>query len=131
MDAHPAEFGTGIGRIIELEAAFLGLDQHRDQALEHEGAADAGARRIVRRHAMAELADRFRNVRAEKDQFVFVGMGQPELQIGLAEAADALTRLCDGVLDLADPLDQHREGLIAEGEHHLLLVLEVQVQRGG
>ena len=91
--AHPAEFGTGIGWIIELEAAFLGLDEHRDQALEHESAADPRTRRIVRRHAMAELADRFRNVRAEKDQLVFVGMRQAEVQVGLAESADALARI--------------------------------------
>ena len=57
-------------------------------------------------------------------------MREPELQVGLAEAADALARVPNRGLDLLDALDQVPKGLIAERQHHLFLVLEIEIQRG-
>ncbi len=130
VHGHPAEFGTGVGRVIELEAGSLGLGDDRNKALEYDRAADARPRRVIRRHPVSELADRFRNVGAEEHQLVLVRVGQAELEIGLAEPADPLARFADGGLDLADALDQVPEGLIAERQHHLFLVLEIEIQRG-
>jgi hypothetical protein len=129
VDAHPAEFGTGVRRVIELGARRLDLGQHGDKAAEHDRATNTRPRRIVDRRTMAELAYRFRDVGSHEDQPVFIGMAETEAGIGLAEAAHTLHRIIDGLFDLADGLDQMPEGLIAKRQHQRFLVLEIEVKR--
>ena len=129
VDAHPAELGTGVRRVVELGARRLDLGQHGDKAVEHDRATNARPRRIVDRRTMADLAHRFGDVGSHEHQPVFVGMAEAEAGIGFAEAAHALHRIVHRLLDLADGRDQMAEGLIAKRQHQRFLVLEVEVER--